>query len=195
MQNNTNKVKKISPLLNTWILWLSQHSDNHKNISTEGWGEGFQQIYKIDTVESFWYLYDRILSASKLYKNSSYYVFKKNIQPDWHDENCKNGGRWYFSVKLSSIDIDNIWQTMLLCIIGESIDVKDHICGIIIESRAKETRFALWTKEARNKTVQIKIGDNLNNNLKEYVKDFNTNLSYQAFDSIYIRQLYKISNK
>ncbi len=171
------------PLLDTWTLWYDDPSEKNSN----DWKSSMLKVYRFSTVEDFWVLYNNLRPASLLNKRTSYSLFKEGITPDWDDNHCKNGGRWYFCLRLPNENIDDLWLNLLLGVIGSTIDSNNHICGCIVESRPKEMRLSLWTKHANNKADQMIIGNNIKKTL-----EYAPGISFQAFELMHNRRMYMV---
>ncbi|KAK2083422.1 hypothetical protein P7K49_038658 [Saguinus oedipus] len=79
----------------------------------------------------------------------------------WEDEKNKRGGRWLITLNKQQrrSDLDRFWLETLLCPIGESFDdYSDHVCGAVVNVRAKGDKIAIWTTECENREAVTHIG-------------------------------------
>uniref|UniRef100_T1GNT1 eIF-4F 25 kDa subunit n=1 Tax=Megaselia scalaris TaxID=36166 RepID=T1GNT1_MEGSC len=148
------------PLQNQWTLWYLE-ADRSKS-----WEDLQNEISTFDTVEDFWSLYHYIKLASEIRPGSDYSLFKKGIRPMWEDEANKNGGRWMITLnRAAHSDIDNLWLDVILCLIGESFEHSDQICGAVINNRSKAFKISIWTADAKDEEGCLEIGTKLSDAL------------------------------
>ncbi|KAL8587793.1 translation initiation factor eIF4E [Nucella lapillus] len=139
-----------------------------KNDKGRNWCENLRLVTKFSTVEDFWGLYNHIQKASKLPTGCDYSVFKDGIEPMWEDEQNKKGGRWLVNMNKSQRhnDLDNVWQEILLCLIGEAFEEQsDEICGAVVNVRNKGDKLGIWTRDFNRQDVILKIGRTLKERL------------------------------
>lgn len=150
------------PLQNKWTLWYLE-SDR-----TKSWEELQNEITSFDTVEDFWSLYNHIKLASEIKAGSDYSLFKKGIRPMWEDEANKRGGRWVITLNRQQrrSDLDNLWLDVLLCLIGESFEHSDQICGAVVNIRTKVDKISIWTADGNNEEAALEIGHKLKESLR-----------------------------
>nr|QBH73404.1 eukaryotic translation initiation factor 4e [Thermobia domestica] len=150
------------PLQNIWTLW---YYENDRNRS---WEENQREITSFDTVEDFWGLYNHIKAASELRQGCDYSLFKKGVRPMWEDEANKHGGRWLINLekKQRTLDLDNFWLEILLCLIGEAFDeYSDDVCGAVVNIRNKGDKIGVWTADASRGQSVMEIGRRLKERL------------------------------
>ncbi|KAK7111730.1 eukaryotic translation initiation factor 4E-1A-like isoform X2 [Littorina saxatilis] len=146
------------PLQNRWAMWF------FKNDKAKDWCDNLRVITTFSTVEDFWALYNHIQRASKLPSGCDYSVFKDGIQPMWEDEQNKRGGRWLVNMNKNQRhhDLDNVWQEMLLCLIGEAFEEQsDDVCGAVVNIRNKGDKLGIWTRDFNRQDSILKIGRTL----------------------------------
>ncbi|XP_014209039.1 eukaryotic translation initiation factor 4E-1A isoform X2 [Copidosoma floridanum] len=151
------------PLQNTWTLWYFELD------KSKGWEDSQREITSFDTAEDFWSLYNHIKQASELKIGCDYSMFKQGIRPMWEDDANKHGGRWLINLdrKQRSVDLDNFWLEILLCMIGEGFnDSSDTICGAVVNIRSRQDKIALWTGNAKLEDNILEIGRKLKERLK-----------------------------
>ena len=76
----------------------------------------------------------------------------------WEDPANQKGGKW--SIRLTSNDVraDQLWESLLLCMIGESIDPGNEITGAVYARRGKGDRISLWTADVSHEKAIMEIG-------------------------------------
>jgi len=170
------------PLQNEWTLWYLE-SDR-----TKSWEELQNDITSFETVEDFWSLYNHIKLASEIKVGSDYSLFKKGIRPMWEDEANIKGGRWVITLgrQYRRSDLDNLWLDVLLCLIGETFDHSDQICGAVVNIRTKADKISVWTADGSNKEAVMEIGYKLKESLRLETDKFN--LVYQMHKDTMVKQ-------
>lgn len=106
-------------------------------------------------------LYNHIKTASELKQGSDYSMFKHGIRPMWEDDHNKAGGRWLISLdkKQRTLDLDNFWLEILLCMIGEAFnEYSDDVCGAVVNIRTKGDKIGVWTSNADSPDSVMQIG-------------------------------------
>ena len=94
--------------------------------------------------------------------NSNYLFFKSGIHPSWEDEANSNGGSWRFGVRLNDPYLEEKWLTVLLSVLGETIDpTGSSICGISFLMKAKGGRVEVWMKDISDKGAIATVGKRL----------------------------------
>jgi translation initiation factor 4E len=57
--------------------------------------------------------------------NSNLYLFRTGIKPMWEDENNIHGGEWTLHIPSGFKEIDSLWVSIVLGVIGESTESED----------------------------------------------------------------------
>lgn len=170
------------PLEHRWILYhiAPARRDARAGLSADEWKQGITEITSVDTVESFWRLFNNLEPLASLETGSSYTFFKEGIRPEWEDPANDGGGRWYLSYDAAnrnkaefSTQVDDTWMCAVLSVIGLSVDPADIVCGIVAAVRERETRFDIWTRKAPEAEI-LALGTALKKNLR-----WCTKLSYR----------------
>ena len=81
-------------------------------------------------------------------------IFKKDIHPAWEDRANINGSELDASKPLSMEALDTHWESIVLGLIGEMIDVDDTICGARVAVRNKMRsgfKFEIWLRDKNEK--------------------------------------------
>lgn len=138
------------PLQHTWTLWYLE-LDRSKS-----WAESMNEVASFSTVEDFWSLYNHIRGPSEIKVGTDYMLFKSHIRPMWEDEANNRGGRW--TVNMNKHLSDKYWLDTALCLIGESFEHSDDICGAIVNVRQKIDKISIWTANFQNREAVMDIG-------------------------------------
>lgn len=129
------------PLNSKWTLWY-YFPDNNAD-----WEKCQHKIHTIDTIEDFWGLADHIRPPSELASGVDYSFFKNGIRPMWEDPQNIKGGRLTVITahKSKGALIDEVWLDVLLFLIGEDHEHADSVCGVVLNSRQRGLKIAVWT--------------------------------------------------
>jgi translation initiation factor 4E len=85
--------------------------------------------------------------------NSSYYLFKSDIKPMWEHEDNMGGGKWVVQLKAPN-HVDDVWQNVMLAIVGEAFDgSSDSITGAVVNRRRAGDRVAVWLRKSSDELI------------------------------------------
>lgn len=164
------------PLTNEWVLW---YDCPNKKITNHNWIENIKQIYKFNSLENFWSMYNIILKSSSLSYGSNYYLFKNGIKPMWEDPTNENGGKWCIQLK-KNLGVDSIWLYTVLNCIGENFydelndkDYNTEITGVIVNIRKYQDKVNVWLKDKNNQKAIDYVGNKIQNIMNELCIDNN----------------------
>lgn len=150
------------PLNSKWTLWYYLPEKN------KDWDKCQHKIHTVDTVEDFWSLVDNLKQPSELLNGVDYSFFKNDIRPMWEDPQNRNGGRMTVintsKAKHAIPVIDEIWQDVLLFLIGEYFNGTNDVCGAVLNVRQYGFKLAVWTTHSEKDKI-IAIGNNLKKSL------------------------------
>ena len=99
-------------------------------------------------------------------------VFKKNIYPGWEDEvNAKGSELFCRKVNLNIDLLDMYWESIVLALIGESIDLSENvICGCRVVDKSKvKTATKAYKLEIWLSTSSQATGDEYNKRLVDVI--------------------------
>lgn len=142
------------PLLREWVMWY----DNPGGRSA--WNmDRFKKIHEFCTVENFWRMFNNVVPPSHISNGSNYHMFLQGVKPMWEDEaNCR-GGKWIVIFPKGKKDLlDEYWTSVLLSIIGESLDGVEEVSGCVASVRKNQSKIAVWTRDYSNKAAIMRIG-------------------------------------
>jgi len=145
------------PLLREWVMWY----DNPGGRSA--WNmDRFKRIHEFQTVEDFWRMYNNIVAPSRISNGSNYHMFLNGVKPMWEDEaNCR-GGKWIVIFPKGKKDlIDDYWLSVILSVIGESLEGVDEVSGCVASVRKNQSKIAVWTRDYTNKDEILRIGNHM----------------------------------
>lgn len=153
LPNDTLTSSHEKHLLNTaWTLW------HHGSQSTDWTIKGYTKIATFNTIEEFWEIYNVLPTVScdmwflmrgetpSISGRPAY----KQVLPIWEDERNLQGGSFKF--KIHNSDVDNIWLTLSLFLISESMCKKEdaiYLSGISCSSKRNDyCTVSVWNLDA-----------------------------------------------
>merc|ERR1711934_1182559 len=122
----------------------------------------FKKIHSFGTVENFWRMYNNVVPPSRISNGSNYHMFVEGVTPMWEDEANKRGGKWIVIFPKAKKDLlDEYWTTVLLAIIGESLDGVEEVSGCVASVRKSQGKIAVWTRDYTKKAEILRIGEHM----------------------------------
>eukprot|EP01004_Peranema_trichophorum_P008564 NODE_7318_length_790_cov_225.023988_g6709_i0.p1 GENE.NODE_7318_length_790_cov_225.023988_g6709_i0~~NODE_7318_length_790_cov_225.023988_g6709_i0.p1 ORF type:complete len:201 (-),score=26.98 NODE_7318_length_790_cov_225.023988_g6709_i0:127-729(-) len=168
------------PLENSWVIWYDSRR-LHQQGNPNDWFSNLQTVSIFNTVEDFWSTYNHIKRPNDLEFGANYHMFIQNVKPMWEDDANKRGGKWVINIsKEDGQRLDELWELLLLSIVGEYLDDTGgphQICGAVLSKRKAGPRISVWTRDRENTTALKCIGVRLREILK---LSSNTHLEYQS---------------
>jgi len=126
-------------LAHPWAIWEQWTRD-----AASSYGECIRPITTVHSVESFWASYRQIAPPSYLFAGSkveSISLFLAGVRPAWEEEANANGGELYCRRYGSPQQLDRLWHTLVLGIIGGSIDgAEEHVTGVRVVNKSSGGR-------------------------------------------------------
>merc|ERR1711865_302333 len=161
--NSTAEDAQENPLESTWTLWYDKRTVNKgKRGEASVYEGGLEEVANFDTVGKFWALYNHLKKPDTLEINSNYHLFKEGIKPMWEDAANAKGGKWVLNLRNQEKHLlPQYWENLVLVLIGETIDACDEVTGAVVARRKAGDRLAIWTRNADNESVIMKIGENI----------------------------------
>lgn len=158
------------PLENKWSFW--EHRKNSGKNRGSAYSGNMFEIGNFQTVEDFWRFKNNLPLPSEIFHTpdsermkfadreiEGYSLFKTGIRPEWEDEANKKGGEFFCRKTFSSKDLDDIYENLLLGLIGETIDPENYICGCRVVDKSARTRVLyrveVWFKEVDEEKKKI----------------------------------------
>jgi translation initiation factor 4E len=161
-----------------WTLWYDK---TDLTVCDDNWDQFLIKIQSINTFEKFWNLFNNTPSIFDLPIGSNFHFFIYGIEPKWEDFQNLNGGKWVISFPRSnSQDLEKIWESSLLALVSGrfSSEGTRNINGLVVNVRKNEIRFSIWTKNADNETIQLKIGNFWKKIMQDDIKDIKYGFDY-----------------
>ena len=137
-----------------WNLWFHSSYDNN-------WGlDSYVKIYTISNRKSFWEIFNNHYNLL----NGMYFLMKENINPIYEDKHNIKGGYW--SIKVNSQDIKEVWLYICMDLISGNMDKKNIINGLSICNKRKFYIIKIWIKDCIYNNI-----DYININIKNINKN------------------------
>eukprot|EP00698_Gefionella_okellyi_P018859 TRINITY_DN5706_c0_g1_i3.p1 TRINITY_DN5706_c0_g1~~TRINITY_DN5706_c0_g1_i3.p1 ORF type:complete len:228 (+),score=30.07 TRINITY_DN5706_c0_g1_i3:49-684(+) len=142
----------LHPLEHEWTLWFDKSQGKGgkrtKKTDSQKWEDNLQKVGTFRTVEDFWRYFNNVAKPNQLEDGSNYHFFKSGVKPMWEDTANRLGGKWHLTVKSGGNDIDQLWENLVLAMVGEVLDADmgDEVCGAVFSRRARGNRLALWNR-------------------------------------------------
>jgi len=173
------------PLESGWALWEHRAADGTNRGSYE---ENMNKLVEFATIEDFWHCWNNIPKPSDIFFDGNSHkkvgermieslsVFKAGIKPEWEDKANRAGAELFIRHKFKMPDLDEIWQKLVLCMIGETLDKGDEITGARVVDKSVRGkpmyRLELWfrTKDAMD-TLKGALVEHINDPKKPLMWD------------------------
>ncbi|ETV95132.1 hypothetical protein H310_11401 [Aphanomyces invadans] len=144
------------PLHTAWSIW------ELREMSKGNYADKLHKLCTFKCVEDFWGYWNNLPKPSQVLNDGitkkklgdraieSFCFFRDGIKPEWEDPINLSGGEWQVALKLQAEELDDLWEKLVLGMIGETIDPDAEITGArIIHKNKKDThsyRFELWLR-------------------------------------------------
>lgn len=130
------------PLKYPWTLWIHP-------VKSNDWSRGsYKKVYKMDSVESFWRVYNNVPNMLEY----CFFLMKDDIFPEWKEKENINGSRWSFIIQKENVD--EAWLELSMALIGNYLlSDKDYerINGIEIQFYPKSSTIKIWSNDTNDK--------------------------------------------
>lgn len=155
---------KNHPLNRLWTLWY----DSKKTLKGDDWEASLVHINTVGTAEDFWVMHNHTKRPSSIDVGASYHFFRQGVKPMWEDPANAQGGKFVFtfSSKEDLARLDQVWEDLLLGVVGEYLDDGDEICGLVLGKRKTQTKISVWTANKDVLNVLAHIGSNVRREAK-----------------------------
>ncbi|XP_014603116.1 PREDICTED: eukaryotic translation initiation factor 4E type 3-like [Polistes canadensis] len=135
------------PLQSSWTFWLDKAISG---TTAEEYKANLKKIYTVNTVQSFWAVFNNIPNAAEIQVKYSYHLMRDDRYPIWEEPINQKGGTW--RLKCHKFDTAKIWQEIVLAAIGEQFSEcmaeGDEVCGVTVSIRDREDLIQIWNVNA-----------------------------------------------
>lgn len=131
-----------TPLTNHFTFWLTFFNKS-KDKQLEEFEDNLKPLGSFSTAEGFWDMYQHMKRPHALPRGSEFFLFKAGIKPLWEEPANEGGGRFFISVKRSTM-ANKMWEDLLLAFL--LVDATHHaINGVVLNVRTSEVFMSVWT--------------------------------------------------
>ncbi|XP_015522534.1 eukaryotic translation initiation factor 4E type 3-like [Neodiprion virginianus] len=135
------------PLQTAWTFWLDKAISG---TTAEEYKANLKKIYTVNTVQSFWAVFNHIPNAGDIQVRYSYHLMRDERYPLWEEPVNQHGGTW--RLKCHKYDTADVWKEIVLAAIGEqfsdSVAEGDEICGVTVSIRDRDDLIQIWNANA-----------------------------------------------
>lgn len=135
------------PLQSSWTFWLDK---TISGTTAEECKANLKKIYTVNTVQSFWAVFNNIPNAAEIQVKYGYHLMRDERYPIWEEPVNQKGGTW--RLRCHKSDTVKIWQEVVLAAIGEQfaecVLEGDDVCGVTVSIREKSDVIQIWNINA-----------------------------------------------
>jgi len=151
----------LHPLEFEWSFWFDKRQVNGRRQKGEmaHYETNLRSIGNFGTVEDFWRYFHHIVKPTEMEVNANCHLFKTGIKPMWEDPTNAGGGKWVAVFRGDRSILDQIWENVVLSMIGETFGVdSNEICGAVCSRRKKGDKIAVWNRSKNDEAAIMQIG-------------------------------------
>jgi translation initiation factor 4E len=157
------EMKAKDPALRyTWTIWEQIMQTEAKNVN---YSDNTHQVASFSTVKEFWKYWNHLPQPSELLEGKKFVretsgnrnvvdalmLFREGVRPEWEDSTNASGGHFQFQLRPNLVSggaIDELWNNIVLGMIGGTIEPADMVCGVRLVdklgARQASVRIELW---------------------------------------------------
>mmetsp|Transcript_18831 Transcript_18831/g.36953 ORF Transcript_18831/g.36953 Transcript_18831/m.36953 type:complete len:250 (-) Transcript_18831:359-1108(-) len=162
--DDLDRLKKVDPrLLYTWTVWEQHVAPKDKKVE---YADLSKPSVSFNTVKEFWACWNHLPQPSELLQGKKFtrqqpdgsrvivdslMIFRQGVKPEWEAPENVKGGHFQLQLKpqLGGGAIDELWNNIVLGMIGGGIEPSDMINGVrLVDKLGHKTkpviRIELW---------------------------------------------------
>ena len=141
------------PLQTPWTFWFDRLSPGTAYAAT------LQRLGTVHTVQGFWRYYCNLTRPGQLQAGDNYHLFRGILQPA--QETLQGGGGcWLYRLQRSDVEVNRLWETLLLSVIGEGLG-EACVIGAGVSVRNREVVLTTWCREDGDDDSSARVGQRL----------------------------------
>jgi translation initiation factor 4E len=163
---------KEYPLEYTWELSFKGKTAYKKQQSEHDWLSTYKEIFKINSVNTFWEVFNNIHLWTDLHVGSIYALFKDGIRPSWEDPQNQKGCSYLLYLnrnRLNDDSMNEIFWNVLMFMIGNETEYHNYINGVSFERKYRGDKITFWCTAQSDDMLSI-IFDKIGIRETEYTK-------------------------
>jgi len=115
-----------------------------RNIDSEQWEEGMQNLGKITSPESLWRYWGLLTNPENLQDGINLRLFDSEVRPSFDDPANGNGGKW--TIHTAKKGSQSLWSELIISVLGNRFKFSEDINGIILSTRGPVLTISVWNK-------------------------------------------------
>lgn len=160
MQTEPKQQNDLVYLHQPFTFWFTFFKKS-KDKQLEEFEDNLKEIAAFNTAEEFWGIYQHMKRPDALPRGCEFFLFKKGIRPLWEDMANVGGGRFFLSMKKSTVT-NKVWEDLLIATVLLNTNEFHGINGVVLNVRTSEVIMSIWTKS---------ITEDEKNTIKSWLKD------------------------
>tara|TARA_X000001036_G_C20572902_1_gene763414 strand:- start:583 stop:1128 length:546 start_codon:yes stop_codon:yes gene_type:complete len=171
------------PLSDTWCIW------EHRN-DKEDYKNNLVKIAFFNDVTTFWRIFHAIPKPSEFFYSTkrprglvggrnvvSYSLFRSHIKPEWEDPYAIEGGEWRIRRFKNLAELDEIWETIILLVLGNSLEEPSNILGVrVVDSSHPSSNKAMYNVEIWFN--EMEVADRVKDSIGDFIPELDTGKMY-----------------
>lgn len=149
-----NRPQSEFPLSCNWTFYFYRRTG--ATVSSATFLDQLVKFGKASCVEHFWSIYTHFKPISTWQRYADVYIFRDDIVPEWERVENRGGGSMLIACERDVVDVDVVFERLLLELIGNKNPVLKHVVGIVGSHRAEKPRVSLWMSTV-DKTVKEQV--------------------------------------
>ena len=127
---------------------------------SKGWSEkNIKPMATFRTVDEFWGIYQHCKRPDQIPNGTVINVFLEGIKPVWEIPEHEEGGCW--NVRINKGYANQIWEDLLLGLIGEQFDCYNEVTGIVLSITDKQDKISIWMRHGNEAEIKERIKSDL----------------------------------
>lgn len=189
---------KTHPLEYVWTFYYEPRVI-YKRQTEQTWLSNYKKVCNVDSVESFWRLYNNMINYIDIPYGSIYAMFRNNIHPSWEHPENRKGFSWiiYINKFTSKKWIKQMYEESMLLLIGCMYEYESMLNGCTFEKKGKGGKIVYWFKKYDKNTYNsmlLSLFNHLCININEYrLCNENTKIDWRLPDFKRVKIAVKIA--